>query len=201
MLECVPLFLAFPFGNHGVRFAGMSHLSVLSWGELSRVWSHCESCTFFLRPHSLFTQVNRLVQSQLNRTWNVLRKTLPPFPCFLVSIFSSCFGRCQWLFSFYIPPSPLPPLPSAVEMFGNSQGLCEQGCERAAHDWSVREACETAAGMMAEDWNALPWLDRAKEWRRRREWGCGWKAMGGSRRKLRDLIGAMDAGKYMACLT
>jgi len=57
------------------------------------------------------------------------------------------------------------PPPPAVEIIGNSQGLCEQVCERAAHDWSVREACETAAGMMAEDWNALPWLDRAKAWR------------------------------------
>lgn len=78
--------------------------SVLSWGELSRVWSHCESCTFFFRPHCLFTQVERLVQSQLYRTWDVLRKTLPPFSCFLVSIFSSCFGRCQWLFFLFSSP-------------------------------------------------------------------------------------------------
>lgn len=70
---------------------------------------------------------------------------------------------------------------------------------RSAHDWSVGEACETAVGMMAEDWNAL---DRAKEWRSgggKRE-GLSGKQLGKSRRKLRDLIGIMGAGKYMAHL-
>lgn len=53
---------------------------------------------------------------------------------------------------------------------------------RSAHDWSVGEACETAVGMMAEDWNAL---DRAKEWRSgggKRE-GLSEKQLGKSRRK------------------
>lgn len=53
---------------------------------------------------------------------------------------------------------------------------------RSAHDWSVGEACKTAAGMMAEDWNAL---DRAKEWSSgggKRE-GLGGKQLGKSRSK------------------
>lgn len=145
---------------------------------------------------SLFTQVERLVQSQLYRTRDARRKTLPPFPCFLVSIFASCFGRCQRLFFSFSSPS-------VVELSGNSRGLCEQVCERAEHDWSVREACETAADMRAEDWNALPWLDRAKERRsgeRERKgvggWVCGKQWVSLEENEGIKFIGAMGAGKY-----
>lgn len=59
--------------------------------------------------------------------------------------------------------------------------------------------------MMAEDWNALPWLDRAKEWRsgerkRERKGVGGWVGVKQwvslEENEGIKFIGAMGAGKY-----
>jgi len=78
-------------------------MSVLSWGELSRVWSHCESCTFFFWwPQTLFfTQVERLVQSQLYRT-RANSASFPLFSC--VNIFLLFWTLPMTFFFCFIPP-------------------------------------------------------------------------------------------------